>query len=208
MPGRIVPVAPKFRVFHRRKVHSRPFLELPAAVGTAAGIQVHVIHGIIGTDAIDAGGGDQFVDIGLIRLPEFRVPMAEPFGGVLGQIQGASVTHVQHPPVVEPLASVFPGFCRLPGWAEGRSAVLHDTAHLLHGIIAVNQRNRVVVKKLDTVFVQFLRHGGHIVVKLGKMREKVPAEMGTEKHSSGNTGTGKSLCPGLDFIQIIRIRPV
>ena len=99
-PGGIVPVAPEAFVLHGGQVDTGSALQFSPAVGAAAGVIVHEIHGIIGAETVDAGLGHQIFGVILIGLAEFRISMAEALGGVLGEPQGLSGLYIQHTPVV------------------------------------------------------------------------------------------------------------
>ena len=97
-----------------------------------------------------------------------------------------------------------------PGGRERQmgTAVEHHMAHLLTGGIAVNQIDGMMVIKLDPVFVQFLRHRCQIIMEHGEKGHVIPAEMGAENDGRRHIRLGKALCPGLDLIHIVMIRPV
>ena len=136
--------------------------------------------------------------------------MAEAFRGVLGKPQGFSGLDIHHPPVIQVLAPELPGLCRLKGGREGqvRAAVQHDVAHFLPGRVPVYQIDRMVVKQLDTVFVQLFCYGSNVIVKQGEYRQPVPAEVGAEKHGCGDICFGKTFCPCLDPVQVFAVRPL
>ena len=88
------------------------------------------------------------------------------------------------------------------------TAMGHHPAQFLPGIIAVDKVHAMVVVKLDTVAVQFLRHGGKVVVEQGQVWDIVPTEMGAEDHCRRYICFGKALCPALDSVHIVRVGPV
>ena len=103
-----------------------------------------------------------------------------------------------------------PAFCRLQAGAEGqmRTAVQHHMAHFLPGAVPMGEVYGVMVKKLDAVFVQLLGYGSDVIVQQRKYRQEIPAEMSAEEHRRRYTGFCEAFCPGLDFVQIVGIRPV
>ena len=89
-----------------------------------------------------------------------------------------------------------------------RTAVQHHVAHLLTGVIAVNEIDRMAVVQLNAVLVQLLRHGSDMIVQQGEIGEIVPPEMGAEQNGCGHVCPCRLLGSPFDPLQAVVIGPV
>ena len=114
-PGRVGPVAPEFPIFVGRKVHARACFQFGAAMGTAAGKKMHIMHRILCSQAINTGISHKAPGIICISINEFRIVIAEALGSILRKIQHFICLNIDHAPIIQALALIFPAGSCLTG---------------------------------------------------------------------------------------------
>ena len=171
---------------------------------------MHVVDGILRRNSVNARVAGKAICVIAVSLDEIGIPIAEALCRVLRIVQHRAIPDVDHAPIVQLLALVFPGCRRLTRRGEGKvwPAVQHDMTHFLSGVIAMHEIDRVAVVQLDAVFVKLLRNCGDVIVQNREIREIVPAEVRTEQDHSGDARLCDLFRASADAVKRVGVRIV